>query len=135
MGTRSTTKIYDNGKLVLALYKQFDGYIEGWGKESKEFLNLGKWCNGICLADTEKGIRVFNGISDFALQIVTNFKTEAGGLYATTEDDKQEYNYEICFIPHRRMHFSLEGSRIKIICKQDSKFNQTFKIDKNGRLV
>ena len=38
MGTRSTTKIYEDGKLILALYKQYDGYPEGWGKCLKEFL-------------------------------------------------------------------------------------------------
>lgn len=90
MGTKSTTKIYENGKLMLALYKQYDGYLQGWGQNLKDFLKSRTFVNG--LGSDEKQ---FNGIGDFALQLILEFKKGAGDLYATTEDDEQEFNYRI----------------------------------------
>ena len=58
MGTRSTTKIYENGELVLALYKQYDGYIDSWGQELKDFIKSGKFVNGL---GSNKGEKLFNG--------------------------------------------------------------------------
>ena len=98
MGTRSTTKIYDNGKLVLALYKQYDGYPSDWGEELKTFIQSGVFVNGISDSKLPRNkTHIFNGIGDFALQLVTRFKHKAGDLYATTEDDTEEYNYKIEF--------------------------------------
>jgi len=127
MGTRSTTKIYKDGKLVLALYKQYDGYPEGWGKELKEFLKAKKFVNGF---GTDNKDRVFNGICDFALQLVCEFKEGAGGLYAATEDDSQEYNYVIEFTsgdPEKD-----EKSRIVIRCREDDSFHEEFQVDSDG---
>ena len=90
MGTRSTTKIYDNGKFILALYKQYDGYTDSWGEDLKNFIKSGKFVNGYSVCDDKQ----FNGIGCFALQLVSEFKEGVGGLYATTEDDFQEYNYK-----------------------------------------
>jgi len=96
MGTRSTTKIYNEyGKLLLALYKQYDGYIEGWGKELKDFIKESKFVNGF----NESNNRTHNGPGCFTLQLVKEFKETTGGLYATNEDDTQEYNYIIKFGP------------------------------------
>lgn len=99
MGTRSTTKIYvkypkQEKKLILSLYKQFDGYLEGWGKEMKDFFKSGKVVNGLPLDRSE---RLFNGTGCFATQLIANFKTEPGNLYATHKDDDQEFNYTITF--------------------------------------
>jgi hypothetical protein len=96
MGTRSTTKVYENGKLILALYKQYDGYPNGWGKELLEFINSGIFVNGINESKLPRNKSyMFNGIGDFALQLVCHFKEGSGGMYATTEGDSQEYNYKI----------------------------------------
>ncbi len=103
MGTRSTTKIYEirednKGKesksFILGLYKQYDGYIGGWGKELKKFIKKGTFVNGI---NENKGKILFNGIGDFALLLVKEFKEGAGDLYATSEDDDQEFNYIITY--------------------------------------
>jgi hypothetical protein len=91
MGTRSTTKIYEEGKLILSLYKQFDGYPDDWGLDLKEFIVSKRWVNGI----SGDATNVFNGAGCFALQLVCAFKKQAGDIYATTEDDMQEYNYII----------------------------------------
>lgn len=95
MGTRSTTKIYDErGNLLLALYKQYDGYLSGWGEDLKYFIRKSKFVNGF----NETSKYIHNGVGCFALQLVKNFKDGTGGLYATTEDDKQAYNYTIRFL-------------------------------------
>lgn len=95
MGTRSTTKIYnERGQLLLALYKQFDGYIEGgWGEDLKNFIKESKFVNGF----NERDNKIHNGPGCFALQLVKEFKETTGGLYATTEDDVESYNYVIRF--------------------------------------
>ena len=95
MGTRSTTKICDGGgHLPLALYKQYDGYIEGgFGEDLKAFIKESKFVNGY----NETSNRIHNGPGCFALQLVKEFKETTGGLYATTEDDNQEFNYKIKF--------------------------------------
>lgn len=110
MGTRSTTKIYDQGNLVLALYKQYDGYTEGWGKELKEFIKSGTFVKGISYREEKQ----FNGMGDFALQLVVEFKEGVGGLYATTEEDSQEYNYKI----------ELNGDKLSITCEEEESFNE-----------
>ena len=118
MGTRSTTKIYDGKNLVLALYKQWDGYIEGgWGDELKAFVKSGKFVNGLPM---DKKERLFNGIGCFALQLVKEFKTEAGDLYATTEDDEQEYNYKIVY----NWDYDKRKGTLKISCLEDKSFNE-----------
>lgn len=117
MGARSTTKIYQDGKFVMAVYKQHRGYPETWGKDLKEFLKSKKFADGFTLADRHK---VFNGICDFALQLVCRFKKGAGGLEATTEDDSQEYNYVIEFIAGNPE--KCEESKVVISCKEDDSF-------------
>jgi len=124
MGTRSTTKIYEDGKLLLALYKQYDGYPEGWGKELKAFLKSGIFVNGISLSKEEGNKRMFNGGGDFALQLVKEFKIEAGGLYATNKDDTQEYNYRID-INHNKETYKYK--EIVISCEEDKKFKEVLK--------
>jgi len=110
IGTRSTTKIYDEGELLLSLYKQYDGYTDSWGVELKEFIKSGTFVNGF--GNTDK--KEFNGMGCFALQLVTEFKEGVGGLYATTENDEQEYNYKIEKI----------GDIITISCKEEKDFKE-----------
>jgi len=110
MGTRSVTRIYDEGKFILALYKQYDGYTDGWGKELKNFIKSGKFVNGF--GNTKE--LEFNGIGCFALQLVEKFKEGVGGLYATTEDDKQEYNYKI----------EMVGDVVTISCAEEKDFRE-----------
>ena len=57
MGTRSTTRIYANGKMLIALYCQFDGYPEGVGQQLANFAVSRPFVNGIG-ANSE----VFNGM-------------------------------------------------------------------------
>lgn len=97
MGTKSTIKFYEleNGKknLLASIYQQFDGYIEGVGYELAEFLIQKKLVNGIPLG--VDCVHYANGPGCLAAQYIAQNKTEIGNLYMTTEDDTQEYNYEV----------------------------------------
>lgn len=137
MGTRSTTKIYyettwedkTSKDFLLGLYKQYDGYIEGWGTEIKEFIKSGKFVNGISndISLDEKE-RVFNGVGDCVLQLVQHFKTEVGGLYAIPEkDENEEYNYIITF----KEKWIENKMKLTIIfeCKEDKGYKEILKIE------
>ena len=119
MGTRSTTRFYNHeGKLLLAIYKQYDGYTSGWGQDLINFIKSGKFGNGIGMNSPEI---FFNGYSDFVLQVITHFKIGCGGIYATTEDDRQEYNYIV-----RPNAWNL--TEIEITCEDEPEFNQVIKV-------
>lgn len=122
MGTRSTTRIYEDGRLLLALYKQYDGYPSGWGQDLKDFLHKGTFVNGICRGRDELQ---FNGVGDFVLMLVKEFKEGTGGLYATTESNEQEYNYIIEF-NHSHDYSKL---RYSIRCKEDESYLEEDQMD------
>jgi len=78
MGTRSLTRVMDKeGKVIIELYRQYDGYPKGMGKEVLDFINGKKLVNGIG-ADRN----VFNGMHDFAAQLVAHLKgDQVGNVY------------------------------------------------------
>lgn len=124
MGTRSTTKFYIDGKFVCGLYKQYDGYINGgWGEDLKSFIKSGTMVNGF--GTIKKGERVFNGPEDMVLQLIAYFKTGTGGLYATFEDDKQEYNYTVSstWNQKRAMYTTVE-----VKCQESKKYTERIKL-------
>ena len=104
MGTRSiTTVLDDNGNKIIEMYKQYDGYPSGLGKELVDFIKAGVLVNGYGNSSQKE----FNGISCFAAQLVEHFKDGVGGVYLhaptnKTSDKKRydqvynaEYYYEI----------------------------------------
>lgn len=101
MGTRSITRVFDDNartRPVLSLYRQMDGYPSGHGAELKEFLNGFEIINGIPMGVYGKAIgelKVANGMSCLAAQVVAHFKTEIGQFYVTDHEDSQEYVYDI----------------------------------------
>lgn len=98
MGTRSLTKVFQDDKEMLCIYRQYDGYPSGHGRELAKFLNSGELVNGIPGGNEKK---VFNGIGCLAAQLVMELKKEhgpAGGIYIQlpgTEDAGQDYEYHI----------------------------------------
>jgi len=102
MGTRSLTYVYDeyNGIVspdpIVCMYRQFDGYPTGHGKELAEFLLSGRMVNG--LSGMGKELQ-FNGMGCLAAQMVAKFKTSSGGFYLhapkLNQDLWQEYEYHI----------------------------------------
>lgn len=95
MGTRSLTAIQDhNGKEIVVIYRQFDGYISGHGKELADFCKELTLVNGLSGDDR----RVANGMGCLAAQIVAHLKTGPGGIYlhsAGIRDCWEDYIYTI----------------------------------------
>ena len=121
MGTRSLTKIQRDGETLLALYKQFDGQYFSWGTELLNFLKSGVFVNG--LADAGN---YFNGVGDFALQLVKHFKTGPGGLYAASIDaEPQECNYRINYVVE---NFHPLRATIHFVCENEPEYSEDIKV-------
>ena len=91
MGTRSLT-IFEDSAEICVLYRQFDGYPEGHGRELATFLSGLKMTNG------RVDGRTANGMQCLSAQIVAHFKTEPGQFYlmpAGTRDAGEEYRYTV----------------------------------------
>ena len=95
MGTRSLTFVYDeDGKILVSMYRQMDGYPSGHGKDLAEFLEPITMVNGIGMT---KAV-IANGPGCLAAQLVAHFKDGPGGIYlepTTAVDCGQDYEYHI----------------------------------------
>ena len=103
MGTRSLTHVYnDDGQILTTVYRQFDGYPEGHGKDLAEFLSPFVLVNGIPLGDPRK---LANGMGCLAAQLIAHLKEGADGIYLNVPGsrnggeefvyDGEEFVYEI----------------------------------------
>ncbi len=94
MGTRSLTVFMDDETELCVMYRQFDGYPDGHGKELAEFLTGITMVNGI---NETKGERLANGMGCLAAQVIGHFKDgKVGGFYiypANSRDCGEEYIY------------------------------------------
>ncbi len=89
MGTRSLT-IFDGRQEVAVLYRQFDGYPEGHGRELADFLA------GYRITDGKQAGRTANGMECLAAQVIAHFKRGPGEFYlqpAGTRNCGEEYRY------------------------------------------
>lgn len=96
MGTRCLTIVYDHGKPIVNLYRQYDGYPSGHGAELAEFLGqFAAITNGISMNETRK---TANGMGCLAAQLVAHFKQSVGGFYIHSVDATecgQDYEYHV----------------------------------------
>ena len=126
MGTRSITRVIDNDwgheTPLVTIYRQYDGYPEGHGRDLAEFITSRRFVNGISGDPT----KVFNGAGCFAAALITYLKAErggdsisdglggeihAGGVYITAPDaPNEEYNYEI----------TVAGNQVTMVVKDDA---------------
>ena len=110
MGTRSLTFVYDeDGKKLINMYRQYDGYPSGHGKDLAEFLEPITMVNGIGMT---KAV-IANGPGCLAAQLVAHFKDGPGGIYlepTTAVDCGQDYEYHIA--THG------EGVELRITCQR-----------------
>lgn len=75
MGTRCLIKVQNlDGKEIVTIYTQHDGYPDGWMLEVARFLSMRKMVNGIQYYD------VINGMEDLASQIITLLKLRCAGI-------------------------------------------------------
>lgn len=103
MGTRSITRFIETWtdkenktkkQTLCAIYRQYDGYPSGMGKDLAEFLVQGKLVNGI--GNINESEIVFNGAGCLAAQTIKHLKEGAGNVYITTPNaPDEEYRYEI----------------------------------------
>ena len=94
MGTRSTLHIKDGKKTIASIYRQYDGYPTGMGKDIKTLLNDGdvRVQNGFSSSDVIP--KHFNGLRCLGAYLIGALKTDKiGGIYLTDSKDRQEYNY------------------------------------------
>jgi len=94
MGTRSLTFVYDEGEAIINLYRQYDGYPSGHGRELAEFLSPLTIVNGI----GRETANIANGMGCLAAQLVAHFKTEVGQFYlhpVTATKCGQDYEYHV----------------------------------------
>lgn len=108
MGTRSLTFVKEDGKVIMCMYRQMDGYPSGHGKDLAEFLKDITMVNGIGMGQT----KIANGAGCLAAQIVAHFKDGPGGIYlqaGDTVDSGQDYDYVI--------DVGFDRPDIKVTCK------------------
>lgn len=121
MGTRSTTHVYELGtktspsalkrlKPILSIYRQFDGYPSGHGADLAIFLDGMKVVNGI---GSDTPAKTANGAGCLAAQLVKALKTGIGGVYITTHDDTQCYDYHV-YVRAERHDYGPYGPGAKI---------------------
>jgi len=95
MGTRSSTIVIETGHSVefvlVNIYRQFDGYPSGHGKELAEFIAPTQMVNGISLDN--KNTRIANGAGCFAAQLIAHLKTGPGGIYIERPVNECEHDY------------------------------------------
>lgn len=130
MGTRSITIVRDgDNRKIIEMYQQYDGYPDGVGKDLLDFIKGGEMGNGI--SGSPKMGEYFNGINDFAAQLIAQFKDRVGGLYlhAPTPDDTAygdsygaEYIYEIDSELNITCHSVYSDEIITMSYNSDGKF-------------
>ena len=105
MGTRSLTVFnneMDNSEIVV-LYRQYDGYPTGHGRDLLSFLNNMEIVNGI--NNTEKR-KIANGMGCLSAQIVAHLKEAPGDFYlhsAGTRDIGEEFIYTLYYTEELRI--------------------------------
>lgn len=108
MGTRSIIKFIDkHGDIehnIATIYQQYDGYLEGVGRELCEWLSNKIIINGIGIG--QESYKYANGIGCLAAQFVRDF---IGWIYLVSPDSETEaYNYEVIY--DNSLPISKEGS-------------------------
>lgn len=109
MGTRSLT-IIDGREEIAVMYRQFDGYPEGHGRELAEFLAGFRITNGF----REAAPKLANGMECLAAQILARFKTETGNIYlhpAGTRNCGEEFRYLVYGAPEMEPKIRAEAVR------------------------
>jgi hypothetical protein len=94
MGTRSLTHIKEEGRTIVTIYRQFDGYLSGMGADIANFCESGEVVNGFWRSNQKQ----FNGIGCFAAQFICSIKDGVGNVYImepNISDVGEEYVYTV----------------------------------------
>lgn len=100
MGTRSITVLKDeDGRRIANIYRQFDGYLAGHGKDLKRILGGARLINGF---SGQKIPEHFNGMGCLGAWLVGALKDNSiGGIYLT---DSEEESYVYTLSPASRIN-------------------------------
>jgi hypothetical protein len=97
MGTRALVTIRQDDKdspVICQIYRQFDGYPEGMGKDLKDICKDITIVNGI--SGGQNNDKFANGMECLAATIVKNLKQGIGNIYLVPVTEEREgYNYNI----------------------------------------
>lgn len=116
MGTRSLTHIREGnklGKVLLTIYRQYDGYPDGHGLDLAEFLKDMNVVNGLTMDEKKK---VANGMGCLAAQLVAHLKQGPGNIYIyppKSTDCGEEYVYTIYYDGD----LYKGGGQLKMVCQ------------------
>jgi len=95
MGTRALTFVYQGDTPIINMYRQYDGYPTGHGRELADFLAPFTVVNGLTKGQDHK---VANGMGCLAAQLIAHFKDGPGGFYihpVTDTECGQDYEYHV----------------------------------------
>lgn len=95
MGTRSTTVLMnDKNHPIAIMYRQYDGYPSGHGKDLVNLLKKSVLVNGFSSRHGDERLQV-NGMNDCAVLIITALKNQSGsgGIYLYSGDYKGQESY------------------------------------------
>lgn len=110
MGTRSTVYFLENGEVIGAIYRQYDGYPTGMGDDIKKILTQNGTIDPVIRNGYSFGDQIpthFNGISCLGAYLIGELKNGIGNVYLYNPDWKTEaYHYDIYAIDGR-VHMTL----------------------------
>lgn len=111
MGTRALVKFKEGNKVIACLYRQFDGYPEGLGKELTELTQRLIVVNGFS-SSMSLTTGYVNGIGCLTAYVISKLKTDIGNVYLmapNTKDVGEEYVYTVSI--------DKNTNKVKIDCK------------------
>jgi hypothetical protein len=113
MGTRSLTHIKSEGlesETLVTIYRQYDGYPEGLGKQYFEMLSSSTLVNGYLIG--QENPHYFNGMGCLAAYLISKLKYQIGNVYIYPRDSRDcndEYIYTI-YAKESRIAMRIEDS-------------------------
>ncbi len=125
MGTRSLTRVNtSDGKRILNLYSQFDGYPDAHGKELFAFLDGMVIVNGF----NDRTPKIANGEGCLSAQLVAHFKKGTGGFYIYPVDVEacgQDYEYVVTVdLQNKSISVSCQGYRKELFSGSVKEFGE-----------
>lgn len=97
MGTRATVKFFEQygaeSECICAVYHHDDGGLSEVGYDLADLLHRRKIINGMKFGMDMS--QYANGMGCLAAQYVVKVKTNLGGVYMTSAENTQEFNYHV----------------------------------------
>lgn len=94
MGTRARINVIEDDKVLVSIYRQYDGYPEGLGQKVADFLRDITIVNGLSGDTTNQA----NGMGCLAAQLIKYLKDGVGSVYIRStgpESQGEEYIYTV----------------------------------------